>query len=344
MLRIATSVIASLAAVAAAMAAPAIAADTAPRAKAAGPSVSVKVVKAAYTGGERVVIKGKVSTERKIRRKVELHANPNALGWGKLAVARTNAKGAYVFRFAAPNPAVQGKVKFRVRAVATTSKRLRPVWRKAGTSKVSSVTFAHNPAIVAPVHSLDWPASCATDTVGVHARSSACVAALEVQQMERLWLDAGLINTMFGDPSKMLQFGMDSIAEPTTTAEELANMTLLAPYTAAMIPASALESGIVSYEQAVGAAVFASFLLPEVMAGLFPGATLRTAWKPEWTQHFLLQDLTQVAFAGDTATTPKRVFKTKTKDGSASVTLGGTWHYLDGRWVQAEPPTPRIAS
>lgn len=301
------------------------------------PAVSLKLNNTVFTGGQRVRVSGKVSTERGVQRKVVLQARVNGR-WGDLTTRRTTRKGVYSFRFASPNPASREAVAVRVKVQRVKSAKVRKAWRGAGLSKPARVAFRNNPAIVPPTYSLALPPTCVTETPGVMAKTAACVAAMEVQSLERWWRDGDRMERILASPTRTLQFAFDLGGEPTTPAEEYEDVRLIAPYTTEVLPEEIFTSSPGSPEVMMFMMALFTSMLDSLIDGLFgDGATDGGTWRPEWTRKFLLMDLSRVRIDGNTATLPERKFVARVKDGKVTLTMGGTYTYRDGLWVGESP-------
>ena len=316
---------------------PAVAEPVAPgtEAPAAARLVTLKASSSDRVGGQRLVLKGKVRTERGVKRLVQLHAQ--VLGeWDAVAHVRTNRKGAYKFVVTSPNPAA-GPVRlgFRVEAVGTANKKLRKAWRKHSRSTVTRVTFRNNPAIAQPTYSLADPVACDSGTPGVMAKTAACIAAVEVQLAERMWLDMRRLERLERDTDRILQFGVQ-LVELGSLDPDFAYLRLVLPHSSAALLAEDFAADQESVEMFLFAFLWIGAGIQEEVEAIDPGAKAATAWKPEWTEHFIVKDLNQVVVSGDTATTPERTF---TNADSGKLTLGGPWKYVAGRWYSAESPT-----
>ena len=300
----------------------------APETRAASRLVTFAASSTDRLGGQRLVFRGKVRTERGVRRLVQLHARVRG-EWDSVAHTRTDRRGRYRFVVTSPNPvSAPVRLTFRVEAVGTANKKLRTAWRKHSRSTSTRVTFRNNPALAQPSYAMADPVACDSGTSGVMARTAACVAAVEAQLVERLWLDVRRLETAESDTDLMLQLGvqLQALAAPDL---ELAYVQLLLPHTSAAL----LESDLAAdhaYEEVLLAFFLIGSAVQEELESLDPGARRATAWRPAWTEHFIVEDLGRVGGSGDTATTPERSFG----DGD-SLTLGGQWAYVSGRWYAA---------
>ena len=284
-------------------------------------------------GGERLVLRGKVRTERGVKRLVQLHVK--VLGeWDVVGHTRTTRTGAYRFVLTSPNPAAsQVRLDFRVEAVGTASRKLRAAWRTHSRSTSTRITFRNNPAIPQQTYSLADPVACDSGTPGVMARTAACVAAVEAQFVERTWLDVRLMSERERDTDLRVQLGVDlQVLAP----QELdpAYLHLLLPHTGDALLESDVPSG-----DALMTAIFALLWVGDAVAdeleSFDAGAENAATWKPAWTDHFIAKDLSEIVVSGDTATTPERTFSGA---GAGSLTLGGAWKYVAGRWYSAVDP------
>lgn len=335
MLRSITSVVATAALLL--TAAPAIAGPATPVAArsslATGPTVKIAVNQSTFRGGDRVKVSGKVSTERRVRRVVVLHARVAGV-WAELDVRRTDRRGRYAFRLKAPNPATRAKVAFKVSVLRSKNKKLRKAWRKPATSSKVVVVFRNNPAIARPqLPSLALPAACVTAEPGVMAKTADCVAAIEVQRLERSWLDGQRLFRITANPSANLQLGIDLGGEPTTPAQLYADLRIIAPLTTEVTPQSVLVTPEGTDQLLMDVIFGALFLEPFLESEFGAGATSSGQWSPEWTQALLLTDLSQVTLTEDAATTPQRPFTTAIPGGRMTLTLGGGYTYVSGMWV-----------
>jgi hypothetical protein len=278
-------------------------------------------------GGQRLVFRGRARTERGVKRLVQLHARVRG-EWDVVAHTRTDRRGRYRFVVTSPNPAAAPvSLTFRVESVGTANRKLRAAWRKHSRSTSTRVTFRNNPALAQPSYALADPAACESGTPGVMARTAACVAAVEAQLVERLWLDVRRIDAAESDTDLMLQLGvqLQALAGPDLG---LAYVQLLLPHTSAAL----LESDLAGdgYQELLLAFFLTGYAVQEELESFDPTARRATTWKPAWTEHFIVEDLSRVVVSGDTATTPKRSFG----EGD-SLTLGGPWTYASGRWYAA---------
>jgi hypothetical protein len=295
-------------------------------AEAAERLVTMRASHSARTGGQRFVLRGTARTERGVRRVVSIEAR--AMGaWDTVTKVRTSRKGVWKVTLRAPNPTATVRLGLRAEVEKTRNKKVRKAWRKEGRSTVTRITFRNNPAIAQPTYTLSDPVACDSGTPGVMARTAACVAAVEVQAVERMWRDVRRMEGVEDSTEELLQLAV--LLQPgRTRSEEFHNLTVALPYFTGLLREAEYLASTARFDMVLFAAQWIGYGVQEIVAEVDPSIMTATEWKPAWGEQLMVNDLATITISGDTATTPVRTF---TAD-SSELSIGGTWTYADGRW------------